>query len=773
MARTAADIRREFLEFFRARQHALVPPSPVVPHDDPTLLFTNAGMNQFKPLFLGAADRSSAFGRLRRAANSQPCIRAGGKHNDLDDVGHDTYHHTFFEMLGNWSFGDYFKDEAIAWAWELITQVWKLDPDRLHATYFAGDQAENLPPDDEARDLWRRFLPPERIHPGSKKDNFWEMGDTGPCGPCSEMHIDLTPDKSGGKLVNAGDERVIEFWNLVFIQFNRGPDGKLTPLPAKHVDTGMGFERITRLIQGKRSNYDIDVFTPIFDAIQRVSGAAPYGGLMEAGTGGPGCGTGVSPVSGGTGVSPVTRSTGVSPVAHSDIMRDTAYRVIADHIRTLTFAIADGAVPDKEGRGYVLRRILRRAVRYGWQHLDLHKPFLCELVDTVVATMGEAFPKLRENPRRIVELIRDEETSFERTLARGLALFEEAAERARRHHNEIHGEDAFRLHDTFGFPIDLTQIMADEKGLHVDIGEYERLMEEARDRARGSKRNLDDAFDRETYEKLAQGEPTDDSPKYVEPFECQALVIQVGGPVSHSAGATISFMTNRTAFYAEQGGQVGDTGWVEGEGGLRIEVTGVSRHGDYVFHHGQVIGGEEPLGKQVRMRVNRARRMRIMQNHTATHVLNWALREVLGEHIQQKGSLVDPEKTRFDFSHTKAMTPEEIERIERLCLEQIRQALDVHTNNNEPVSQQQALAINGLRAVFGEKYPDLVRVVSIGKPVADLLANPDSPEWRRYSIEFCGGTHVRNTSEIGDFVLVAEEAVAKGVRRLVGLSGEA
>ena len=771
MSRTAADIRREFLEFFRAKQHALVPPSPVVPHDDPTLLFTNAGMNQFKPLFLGAADRSSEFGRLRRAANSQPCIRAGGKHNDLDDVGHDTYHHTFFEMLGNWSFGDYFKDEAIAWAWELVTQVWKLDPQRLHATYFGGDEAEGLEPDIEARDLWRRFLPAERIHPGSKKDNFWEMGDTGPCGPCSEMHIDLTADLSGGRLVNAGDERVIEFWNLVFIQFNRGPDGRLTPLPARHVDTGMGFERIARLILGKRSNYDIDVFTPIFEAIRRVSGAAPYCGLME-------CGIGVPPV----GV-----STGIPSVDQAAVMRDTAYRVIADHIRTLVFALADGAVPDKEGRGYVLRRILRRAVRYGWQYLSLHRPFLCELVDTVVEAMGEAFPKLRESPKRIVELIRDEETSFERTLARGLTLFEEAAERARRHHNEIHGEDAFKLHDTFGFPIDLTQIMAAEKGLCVDIGEYERLMETARERAREGGKTGAAGVDAIPPEALRAVGATSDAFKFthdtleaqvtglfrLEPDETGTVPPQGGSLHQGQWGVLV---LDRTCFYAEQGGQVGDTGLIltspdepESEDVFQVEQT--VRIGEAIAHVGRVRRGGFGMGEPVFLKVD-ARRRATMQNHTATHVLNWALREVLGEHVQQKGSLVDPDKTRFDFSHPRAIAPEELERIERLCLEQIRQGLDVDTNDNAPVPQQEALRINGLRAVFGEKYPDLVRVVSIGKPVAGLLANPDNPEWRKYSIEFCGGTHVKNTREIGDFVLVAEEAVAKGVRRLVGQSGE-
>ena len=418
MMRTGAEVRQEFIEFFKGKEHAFVPSSPVVPHDDPTLLFTNAGMNQFKPYFLGAEEP-----KHRRVANSQKCIRAGGKHNDLDDVGHDTYHHTFFEMLGNWSFGDYFKQEAINWAWELLVKQWGLDATRLHATYFEGDDREGLDPDIEAMELWGKILPAGQIHPGNKKDNFWEMGDTGPCGPCSEIHIDLTPDKTGAELVNAGDARVIEIWNLVFIQFNRGPDSKLSPLPAKHVDTGMGFERITAVLQEKTSNYDTDIFAPIFEAIQLVSGARAYRGLL------PGAREG-----------------------NEEIMLDTAYRVIADHVRCLTFALTDGAVPDKDGRGYVLRRILRRGVRYGWQYFDLHEPFLHKLVPAVVDVMGAPFPELRKNPAAVIELIKDEEESFARTLDRGIALFEEAVEAARKgHHQEINGEDAFKLHDTYGF----------------------------------------------------------------------------------------------------------------------------------------------------------------------------------------------------------------------------------------------------------------------------------------------------------------------------------
>ena len=410
LTRTSAQIRQDFIEFFRQRHaHHFVPSSPVVPHEDPTLLFTNAGMNQFKPYFLGLQKP-----RWPRAVNTQKCIRAGGKHNDLDDVGHDTYHHTFFEMLGNWSFGDYFKREAIAWAWELLTEVWGLDKTRLHATYFQGDEAEGLEPDLEARDLWASVtdIDPTHIHPGNKKDNFWEMGETGPCGPCSEIHIDLTEDKSGGTLVNAGDARVMEIWNLVFIQFNRGPDGKLSPLPARHVDTGMGFERVTALLQGKKSNYDTDVFTPIFAAIHAVTGAPAYGGRLEA------------------------KAQGIKGSKDGEedsaVMRDVAYRVIADHARCLTFALTDGAVPDREGRGYVLRRILRRAVRYGWQYLETHEPFIYRLVPSIVETMGAAFPELRSNPQRVMDLIREEEDSFGRTLERHRAVRKSGRPGARR-----------------------------------------------------------------------------------------------------------------------------------------------------------------------------------------------------------------------------------------------------------------------------------------------------------------------------------------------------
>jgi len=738
------EIRRQFIDFFVHRcGHTFIPSSPVVPQDDPTLMFTNAGMNQFKPLFLGTADPNSEFGRLKRAVNSQKCIRAGGKHNDLDDVGKDTYHHTFFEMLGNWSFGDYFKKEAIGWAWELLTKQWGLDPTRLHATYFQGDEAEGLEPDVEARELWAAVpgMSPSRIHPGNKKDNFWEMGDTGPCGPCSEIHVDLTPDKSGGKLVNAGDARVMEIWNLVFIQFNRGADGKLTPLPAKHVDTGMGFERVTSLLQGKKSNYDTDVFTPIFAAIQTVTGAGDYRGtLPEPGRGRKGAGD------------------------ERQTLLDVTYRVVADHIRCLTFALTDGALPSNEGRGYVLRRILRRAFRYGWQYLGMHRPFLCDLVPAVVTTMGEAFPELRRNPKHVAEVIRDEEESFGRTLERGIALFDEAANYARTHHHgRIKGEDAFKLHDTFGFPIDLTQIMAEEKGMQVDVAEYERLMEQARERARGeggSKSGLADKL-----ASVGSGlQRTDDSPKY----ETLSLESRLLAPIELDH-ASIGLVFDRTCFYGEQGGQVGDHGRVVAGGNAIAEIVDTQRVGDVVVHIAGRPRKPPATDAKYQLIVDASRRAPTMQNHTSTHVLNWALREVLGDHVQQKGSLVDPDKTRFDFSHPSPLTEDQIRRIEALVNEQIHEDLSV---NAKEVPQKEALKINGLRAVFGEKYPEVVRVVSIGPTVDELLAEPDNSKWRKYSIEFCGGTHLQKSGEAKHFCLIEESAVAKGIRRVVGITAE-
>ncbi len=789
----ANKIRQEFLDFFRSKQHEIVPSSPVVPFDDPTLMFTNAGMNQFKDVFLGTGSRP-----YKRSADTQKCIRAGGKHNDLDDVGQDTYHHTFFEMLGNWSFGDYFKKEAIEWAWELLTKVWGIDKSRLHATYFEGNASEGVEPDNEARDLWAKVagMPPSHIHPGNKKDNFWEMGDTGPCGPCSEIHIDLTPDKSGGSLVNKGDHRVMEIWNLVFIQFNRGPDGKLTPLPARHVDTGMGFERLCAVLQGTRenrigqvTNYDTGVFAPLFEAIQRRTNAPAYAGTLptrefdrredqgskfkvqkkheDSFDPSPHHHFGTSP----------NQSTIEN--RQSQIMTDVSYRVIADHIRCLTFALTDGAIPSNEGRGYVLRRILRRAVRYGRQYMNMHEPFLCDLVAPLIEHMAGAFPELRtahrsKNVEHVSALIRDEEASFLKTLDRGIKLFAEAAENARHNHNgRISGEDAFKLHDTYGFPIDLTELMAEEQGLTIDIGEYERLMDEGRDKARGVKTQESRVWHQ--LEKIS--DPCDDSSKYAYPPKCQATIIACSQQTAGNGPTYIQFATDRTCFYAEQGGQISDVGWVRADNG-EAKVTDVIRKGATVLHTAQVERGRITSGS-CELQVDLALRLPTMQNHTATHVLNWALREVLeiegGGKVDQKGSLVDPEKTRFDFSHNKPMTDEELDRVERLCGEQIAAKLPVYAASREEDFQHQKKAreINTLRAVFGEKYPDRVRVVSIGASVEDLLRDPKNPKWMKYSVEFCGGTHVNNTSEIEAFVLTSEEGVAKGVRRVVGISGKA
>ncbi len=717
---SANEIRQQFIDFFvKKHGHTAVPSSSVVPLDDPTLLFTNAGMNQFKDVFLGTGTRP-----FKRAVDTQKCIRAGGKHNDLDDVGKDTYHHTFFEMLGNWSFGDYFKKEAIRWAWELLTEVWKLDKGRLHVTVFEGDKTEGLAPDDEAAELWRSQtdIDPSHVHKGNKKDNFWEMGETGPCGPCTEIHIDRTPDKSGGKLVNKGTSDVIEIWNLVFIQFNRGADKKLTPLPAKHVDTGMGFERITSVLQGKASNYDTDVFTPIFAAIREVTGAPAYAGKL-------------------------------------DDRKDTAYRVIADHVRALTFALTDGAAPGNTGRNYVLRRILRRAERYGRQYLGTTRPFLCELVPAVVGAMGEVFPELRRDPNRVANLIRDDEVSFIRTLDRGIKLFEEAAQRARqRGTNVVSGEDAFQLHDTYGVYIDITEQMASEAGLTVDRGGYERAMEEAKNRARGARKKL--------VISAVQGElpKTTDAPKYAGLTTTANVVGWVKDNAVERKGRLnteeeAALLLDQTNFYAEQGGQVGDSGRITTSTG-QFEVDDTQKLGDTVVHLGRVVEGHLEAGQQAMLEVS-SLRPHTMRNHTATHLLNWALRQVLGEHVEQKGSLVDADKTRFDFTHPQALTAEQVAEVERLVNERIYADLPVRAVT---LPLAEAKKIQGVRAVFGEKYPDPVRVLLIG---------PESPEEAtlEHSVEFCGGTHLAHTGQAGFFKIVSQEPVAKGVRRVTGITG--
>jgi len=750
--RTAAQIRREFIDFFaRKHGHTFVPGSPVVPHDDPTLLFANAGMNQFKDVFLAQGSRD-----YRRAVNSQKCIRAGGKHNDLEDVGRDDYHHTFFEMLGNWSFGDYFKAEAVAWAWSLLTdpppQGWGLDKNRLHATVFGGNDAEGLPPDTEAEEIWKQYIDPARISRWDKKDNFWEMGETGPCGPCSEIHYDFTPDKSGAGLVNAGDPRVIELWNLVFIQFNRARDGALTTLPARHVDTGMGLERIVRVLQDKQSNYDIDLFTPIFKAIEARTGAHPYRGSLD------------------------------DPV-------DTAYRVIADHIRCLTAAITDGAWPGNEGRGYVLRRILRRAVRHAHQTLQTSGAWLYELVPTVVRTLGDAFPELDQRPDRVADVIRDEEESFLRTLDRGLVLFNEAAQVAEMEaHPEgwmkaeapqravIPADVAFRLHDTFGLPIDLTRVMAEERGMTVDLDGYEKLMDEARARSRraaGEKEPMELPAEAGTRLKALGAEPTLDGDKFEgRPVESKVLAIWSGRDVDDSAprDQRVGVILDRTNYYAEAGGQVGDEGTIETDGACKFEVQNTEACAGYVLHIGRVTEGTLRVGDRVTVSVDRARRESIRANHTATHLLNYALRDVLGPEEDQKGSLVAPDRLRFDFSCAHAMSDDEIERTQRQVSRDLEKKIPVFA---EVVPLKQARSINGVRAVFGEKYPDPVRVVSIGVRLDEVLDDPAAERWRGFSIELCGGTHLGDTSEASRFMIVGEQALAAGVRRITALTGPA
>ncbi|MEN6386292.1 MAG: alanine--tRNA ligase [Phycisphaerales bacterium] len=710
---TAAQIRQSFIDFFIEKQHTFVPSWPVVPIGDETLLFTNAGMNQFKDVFLGTGSRD-----YKRAANSQKCIRAGGKHNDLEDVGTDTYHHTFFEMLGNWSFGDYFKAEAIEWAWELLTQRWGIDPSRLHATYFQGDESEGIDADEEARNFWLRFLPDERIHKGNKKDNFWEMGETGPCGPCSEIHYDGTEDKSGAAFINKDNPNVIEIWNLVFIQFNRDTTGNLSPLPAKHVDTGMGLERITRILQGKQSNYDTDLFTQILNAIGILCNQQ-YEGTMEK--------------------------------------KDIAFRVIADHLRTLVFAITDGCMPSNEGRGYVLRRILRRAARFG-RTLDMHEPFIYRLVDVVINLMGHAFPEIKQKGELVKTVIRSEEESFGRTLDRGLEIFADAAEKGKAA-GIISGEDAFQLYDTFGFPLDLTQLMAREKNLKVDTQGFEKLMQEQRDRARAAQKSTGFA-QVVTDEQLPA---TDDSAKY----DRDNLRTKVVGLLTQSgfsrtgelsAGNEAAIVLEKTCFYAESGGQVGDKGIIKTSAG-QFEVETTEKLSDSIIHKGKLTSGTMKAGDEVDAIVDQAR-LQSRKNHTATHILQWALQQVMGNTVAQQGSLVGPDYLRFDFTTPRALKPEEVKKVEKLVNDKIRQSLPV-TSVVMPIDEAKKL---GAMALFNEKYGDTVRVIAIGAPDEKNIS-------QAFSREFCGGTHIDNTGKIVGLKIIKEESVSAGVRRITALTG--
>ncbi len=736
MPTRAVDIRKQFLAFFTERcEHTEVPSSPVIPHDDPTLLFTNAGMNQFKDVFLGRGNRP-----FTRAVDTQKCIRAGGKHNDLEDVGRDTYHHTFFEMLGNWSFGDYFKAEAIQWAWELFTEVWGLEKDRIYVTVFAGDEDDGLEPDVETENLWKELTDIDHSHitRWDRKDNFWEMGNTGPCGPCSEIHYDSTPGKDGGHLVNLDDPDVIEIWNLVFIQFNRGDDGKLTSLPNQHVDTGMGFERIVRVLQGKNSNYDTDLWTPIFDRITELTGAPPYSRSIDS---------------------------------HIDI----AYRVLADHIRCLVVAIADGGRPGAAGREYVLRRILRRGVRHARQTFGVGDPLLYKLVPSVVETIGDVFPEIKQQQKLIAHIIQDEEVSFLNTLDRGIELFEHAVKDG--DGNTIDAKSAFVLHDTFGFPIDLTEVMAEERNMSVDRDGYELLMEEARETSRATS-DVDKKMHLppEVLGKLKSLEiaPTDDSKKYGRGISTAHIKAIWNGKelVGKTDGSMVyGVILDKTPFYAEAGGQVGDTGHlvVENSKG-RFHVEETHRYGDFILHIGRTVEGMLEIGNQVTASINEKNRSAIVSNHTCTHLLNHALREVLCDEVNQRGSLVDGEKLRFDFSQSHAMKDSDLLQVERLVNSVIESNLAVDA---EDVSLELAQNIYGVRAVFGEQYPNPVRVVSIGATVQELLSDPSNEKWLDCSVEFCGGTHLKTCENAKHFVILHEQALASGTRRILALTGVA
>jgi alanyl-tRNA synthetase len=765
---TAAEIRQSFLDFFREKKHSVVPSASLLP-DSPNLLFTNAGMNQFVPIFLG---QQKPGWNPPRVADTQKCIRAGGKHNDLDDVGLDTYHHTFFEMLGNWSFGDYFKKEAIEWAWELVVERWKLPPSRLYATVYKPGPGEPSDFDQEAHDHWARLFRKAGLDPavhvvnGNKKDNFWMMGDTGPCGPCSELHVDLTSlGDTKGSLVNAGDARCIEIWNLVFIQFNANADGTFSPLPQRHVDTGMGLERITAMIQGTKnftdftgmvSNYETDVFRPIFDELEKLSGKKYTSTLPQT----PGS-AGASPVGESVSLSwnlPVASSSEQSSsrrdAATSDgddgatqIATDIAFRVIADHIRTLSFAIADGIQPSNEGRGYVLRRILRRAVRYG-RTLGFHEPFFYGLVDVLAEAMGDVFPELRARQTLIKGTLRREEEGFNKTLDKGIALFEGEVSRLADAGNVhlISGAFAFRLYDEQGFPFDLTELMARERGLAVDKPGFEGLMEEQRSRAR--------AAQKKTAIELAQADGG-------------AVTNFIGYDHDHTGADVIAVtpakgkaavVLNNSVCYAEMGGQVGDTGAIEADG-REWKVANTQKSGSIFVH--LLVSEEAPqAGDHVTVRVDVPRRRSIERHHTVTHLLHWALHEKVSTEATQKGSYVGPEKLTFDFS-SAALTPQQKRDVERLVNEKI--------GENAPVSwteipYAEAKKRSDIQQFFGDKYGETVRVVQIGGEASQLNG---------YSMELCGGTHVRATGEIGSFRIVREEAIAAGIRRIEAVAGEA
>ncbi len=704
---TSNDIRKQFLDFFEGKGHKIVPSAPVVPQGDPTLLFTNAGMNQFKDVFLGTGTRP-----YKRAANTQKCIRVSGKHNDLEEVGYDTYHHTFFEMLGNWSFGDYYKKEAIKWAWELLTDIWKLPKERLWATVFKTD--------DEAYNLWKVVtdINPNHILRFGEKENFWEMGDTGPCGPCSEIHINLSDDFNNPSWVNAGKPECIEIWNLVFIQYNKDENGNLHELPAKHIDTGMGFERIVAVLQGKKSNYDTDIFTPIINSIENLCNIKYDYNL---------------------------------PASDKSIhgIYNIAMRVIADHIRTLTFAIADGAIPSNDGRGYVLRRILRRASRYG-RKINLKETFLYKLVDVVINNFSDTFPEIKENQSKIEKIIKAEEESFNVTLDRGIELFENLITKLReKNQYVIPGEEVFKLYDTYGFPVDLTNIMAKEKGFSLDEERFNLLMEEQKDKARKSTKEKLSSINLviNSLENfiISSNQPTEFT-GYDE-LKTESKIIGIKKENDKSF-----IILDKSPFYVEAGGQVSDTGSIIIDN-THFPVIDLVKITNQVIH---VVKNETnvilTLNLKVIASVEEKRRWDIMRNHSATHFLHKALRDVLGNHVQQSGSYVGPERLRFDFSHFQKLNNSEIEAIESIINEKLRENLPLIHHRDIPFEEAKKM---GALMFFGDKYGDKVNVVQFGN----------------YTMEFCGGTHVKNSSQIGLFKIISESSIASGIRRIEAVTG--
>jgi len=699
---TSQDIRKTFLEFFKSKKHSIVTSAPMVIKDDPTLMFTNAGMNQFKEFFLGNGDPKSS-----RVTDTQKCLRVSGKHNDLEEVGIDTYHHTMFEMLGNWSFGDYFKEEAIAWAWELLTEVYKVNKDNLYVTIFEGDASEGLERDTEAYDFWKNHISEERILNGNKKDNFWEMGAQGPCGPCSEIHVDLRSkeekDKvSGAELVNEDHPQVVEIWNLVFMQFNRKADGSLEKLPAQHVDTGMGFERLCMVLQDKTSNYDTDAFTPLIKEIETIT-ATTYGSSEKT---------------------------------------DIAIRVISDHVRAVAFSIADGQLPSNTGAGYVIRRILRRGIRYGFTFLNTKEPFIYKLVKTLTKQMGDAYPELVKQENLIYNVIKEEESSFLRTLDQGLILLDNIIEKSKS--KEISGKKAFELYDTYGFPIDLTSLILRERGFSLNEAEFDAELKKQRDRSR-------EATKTETGDWVTLIDDAEQEFIGYDHLEAQVKLTRYRKVENKKDGEMYQLVFNLTPFYAEGGGQVGDKGYLESPDGDVVYIVDTKKENNLVVHFTKNLPKHpEATFKAV---VDSKQRMRSASNHTATHLLHQALRSVLGTHVEQKGSMVHSGNLRFDFSHFSKVSAEELTQVEDFVNARIREQLPLEEQRNIP--HQKALD-EGAIALFGEKYGDAVRTIRFGK-----------------SMELCGGTHVNNTSEIRHFKIISEGAVASGIRRIEAISNDA